>query len=396
MSESNRTQLRYVPEVTYGVTPVDDGGWKPLPFNSESMNVGPATTQSQRIRGTDRMPADLKKVNTNVGGQVGMELSGVDFDDFIQGAMAAAWAQKATITGTTLAVDEPTGTFTDSGSGFITAGFTKGDFITTTAFTNGGNNATWTIKTVVAGTITVETKTGMVTEAAGATATIATSATGHVVAGSVSSVNQFTIEKQFADLTNKYIQLKGCRVGQIDLSFVINEIVTGNITFGGATGLEAAASLVGSGSEAAASGNDVLAGNVDTDFVLYDGVDIATSGIVITRIDLSINNSLRPNHSLTSQNPIDQKTGTHRFSGTIEAYIDNNSWEIYQDMLNNTEVALVFKVSDTGGKGYIVNLPKIKVSGDAPGAAGLDQDNMVRAEFLAIETAPQITRLPGP
>lgn len=385
--------MRYVPEVTYGVTPVDDGGWKPIPFNSENLNVGPATTQSQRIRGSDRMPADLKKVNINVAGPVGLELSAVDYDDFIKGVMMAAYIEKATISDTTLSVDEPSAEFRDSNSGFITAGFEVGDVFDTTNFTTGANNANWTVLTVTAGVIVVTDSTGMVIEAAGAAATMATG-TNHLVAGLDDTVNQFTIEKQFSDLTNKYIQIKGCRVGQLDLSFVIDEIVTGTITFAGATGLEASASLVGSGSESAATGQDVLAGNVDTDFVLYDGVDIASSGIVITRIDLSINNTLRPNKSLTSEAPIDQKAGTHRFTGTIECYVEDESWEIYQDMLNNVEVSLKWKVTGSDGKGYIFNLPKIKVFGDAPSAQGLDQDNMIRAEFLAIETPPTISRIP--
>lgn len=308
MSESNRTQLRYVPESTYGETPVDDAGWKPIPFNSEGLNVGPVTTQSQRIRGTDRMPSDLKKVNTTVGGPVAIEFSFGDFDDFLEAAMSTTWA---------------------------------GDVLTA----------------------------GLVAKS-------------------------FTVEKEFSDLTDKFIQLKGCRVGQFDLSFVINEIVTGSMVLAGADGLEASASLVGSGSEAAPSGNDVLAGNVDTDQILYDGTDISSSGIVITRIDLSINNTLRPNYSLASQTPIDQKSGTHRFTGTIEAYLSDEAWEIYQDMLTNTEVSLEWTFTDAAGKGYTIELPKIKISGDAPGAAGQDQDNMIRGEFLAIESPPIITRIP--
>jgi hypothetical protein len=477
MSESNRTQLRYVVEAAYGVTPVNSTGWKPIPFNSESLNVGPATTQSQRIRGSDRMPADLKKVNTNVGGQIGLELSATDFEDFIQGALMAA--PRATITATTIDAADADDSFNDSGSGFVTAGFAPGDVFITVGFTTAANNGTWTIDTVVAGKIVVLETGVMVTEAAGDSVTLSTQegwsekantgviaqsvdaasnefrdaangyitagfevgdvftstdftnganngtwtvaaivagaitvaetgilvtevagadevlATGnnHATAGLNSYCNQFTFEKEFADLTNKFIQAKGCRVGQFDMAFVINEIVTGSMVVAGATGLLGAASLVGAGSEAAASGNDVLAGNVDTDFVLYDGVDIATSGIIITRVDLSINNTLRPNYSLTSDSPIDQKAGTHRFTGTIEAYVSDESWEIYQDMFNNTEVSLKVKVTGTDGKGYILDLPKIKVSGDAPSASGLDQDNMIRAEFLAIESVPSISRI---
>ena len=393
MSESNRTQLRYVPEVTYGVTPVDDGGWKPLPMNSEGLNVGPATTQSQRIRGTDRMPADLKKVNTNVAGPVASDFSFGDFDDFLEGVMYAAYTEKATITASTISATTPD-TFSDSGNGFISAGFAVGDIFVGSGWTDPDLNKTFTILTVAAGVITTVEQT-VDTEAAGSSITMGMG-TNRLTAGTTDAQNQFTIEKEFDDLTAKYIQLKGCRVGQFDLSFVIGEIISANIVFQGASGLEAAASLVGSGSEAAASGNEVLAGNVDMDTITYDNVLLSVSGIVVTRIDLSINNTLRPINSLTSLTPVDQKSGTHRFTGVLEAYIDDNSWEIYQDMLNNTQVSLSWVVTGADGSGYKFTLPAIKVSGDAPAAGGIDQDNMVRCDFLAINTVPTIDRIPVP
>lgn len=308
MSESNRTQLRYVPEVTYGVTPINDPGWKPIPFNSEGLNVGPTTVQSQRIRGTDRMPADLKKTGIEVGGPVAIEFSFGDFDDFLEAAMYGTWATNVLTLGTTR--------------------------------------------------------------------------------------KSFTLEKQFADLTSKFIQLKGCCVGQLDLSFAVDEIVTGSMQFMGANGLEAASSLVGTGSEAAPSGNEVFAGNVDMDSVTYDGTSMASSGIIPLRIDLSINNALRARRSLLSQTPVDTRAGTARVSGVLECYVADESWEIYQDMLNNTAVSLAWTATDSGGSGYTFSLGEVKVTGPAPGAGGLDQDNMIRAEFLAINTAPVITRIP--
>lgn len=309
MSESNRTIVRYVKEATYGETPVDSANWKPLPINSEGLNAGPVTTQSQRIRGTDRMPADLKKVNTNVGGPAPFEFSYGDFDDLLSGVMMADWA------------------------------------------------------------------------------------TNVLTAGLDDSVNQFTVEKEFADLTSKFIYFKGMRVASLDLAFAINDIVKGTVAFQGADGGPDATSLVGLGSVAAASGNDVFA-NVDMQSVTYDGVSIATSGIIITKISLKIDNKLRPNHSILASTPINQKAGTHTFSGTIEAYVDDNSWEIYQDMFNNTQVSLAWTVQDSASQGYTFNLPLIKVSGNAPAASGLDSDNMITADFLAIETPPTITRIP--
>lgn len=80
----------------------------------------------------------------------------------------------STITATTIAfVDGGAGddTITDSGNGFVAAGFQANDSITITG--SASNNYTAIIKSVVAGTITVITAT-TTTEAAGASVTIAT------------------------------------------------------------------------------------------------------------------------------------------------------------------------------------------------------------------------------
>lgn len=79
----------------------------------------------------------------------------------------------ATITGTTLAfVDSNPDTITDSGSGFVTAQFRQGQSITVSG--SGSNNGTYTIESVVAGTITLITGDTLVAEPAGATVTITT------------------------------------------------------------------------------------------------------------------------------------------------------------------------------------------------------------------------------
>lgn len=58
-------------------------------------------------------------------------------------------------------------TITDSASGFLTAGFQPGDQLTVAG--SASNDGTYTIKTVAAGTITLEGRNDLATEAAGAT-----------------------------------------------------------------------------------------------------------------------------------------------------------------------------------------------------------------------------------
>lgn len=91
-SDSNSVVLRYVPEVTYNVTPVDDTGWKTVRYVSETNTASAETTTSNEIR-QDRARSDMPKVNTAVTGGFNFEFSANSFDDFIEAVLGGTWAQ---------------------------------------------------------------------------------------------------------------------------------------------------------------------------------------------------------------------------------------------------------------------------------------------------------------
>jgi len=81
----------------------------------------------------------------------------------------------AYIEGTTFAaVDSNPDTITDSGNGFITAGFVAGMGIVVTGSSEGGNNTTHIVDTVAAGTLTLSTASALTADSAGDAWTIST------------------------------------------------------------------------------------------------------------------------------------------------------------------------------------------------------------------------------
>lgn len=81
---------------------------------------------------------------------------------------------RAKLRGTTIAFSENNAsadTITDSGNGFLTAGFQAGDQITVTS-TSAVNDGTYVIGSVVAGTITLIARNDLTTETAGAAGTV--------------------------------------------------------------------------------------------------------------------------------------------------------------------------------------------------------------------------------
>ena len=88
-------------------------------------------------------------------------------------ASQADYSLAASITATTIAfVDSNPDTITDSGNAFVTSEFEAGMTITISGATNSGNNSTFTIESVAAGTITLDTTDSLTVEAAGQSVTI--------------------------------------------------------------------------------------------------------------------------------------------------------------------------------------------------------------------------------
>lgn len=156
MTDSNRTQVTYIAEVTLGTTP-GSPAMTALRLRSEDLNYAIDTIRSDEIRAT-REVTDAVNVGARNSGGFNFELSYGAFDDFIAGAMFNTWTETAEITNS--ASDTEITQVTDSSDTFTVASgggsFKAGHLIRTSGFTNAANNglfrvASSTGTTVVAG-----------------------------------------------------------------------------------------------------------------------------------------------------------------------------------------------------------------------------------------------------
>ena len=90
MSESNRSDISFIPELNPGATP-SIGNYLKLPFTaSPDFVYNPNTVVSTAIR-SDRQIDDLKLVGIEAGGSIDFEFSYGRFDGLIDGAFANEW-----------------------------------------------------------------------------------------------------------------------------------------------------------------------------------------------------------------------------------------------------------------------------------------------------------------
>ena len=111
--------------------------------------------------------------------------------------VTTAFASSAAFSGdpTTLAFVDGGGsddTITDSASGFVTDGFTTGDLITVTGATTAGNNTTYTLTNVSAGTLTMATASVDTAEAGIAGTTIVATVASVLLVGIVGDTNKYS------------------------------------------------------------------------------------------------------------------------------------------------------------------------------------------------------------
>ena len=205
----------------------------------------------------------------------------------------------------------------------------------------------------------------------------------------------FTLEKEFSDIA-KFTSFTGMRVGAMSLDLAFGSIVTGSVTFAGSIGATGTTSLVGTGSSAALTTTDVMNASSDVSSVKIDGVE---TDICINSMNITFENNLRAINCIGKASASDQRWGTCNISGSVTMYLSAESFALYETALANGELSLEYTVTD-GTNSYTFFLPRVKLSGDAPQAGGLDQDVQFTANYTALQdsvegTPIRITRTPN-
>lgn len=189
----------------------------------------------------------------------------------------------------------------------------------------------------------------------------------------------YTIEKNFEDL-GKFQAFTGMRVGQMSLTIPAGGILTGSFQFMGAGESRPTTSLVGAGSVADADTNDVLTGTADFGTIDINGV---TTGFCLNTLSIDLNNNLREITCLGKEFPEGVSYGSATVTGSFDAYLTSELWDLLANVADNDDVSITFPVSD-GTNSYTFLFPRTKLSADSPQAGSKDSDVMVSFTFTAL------------
>lgn len=386
-------QLRYIPEVTQSVTPTT-GNAVELRMTNPTMKAAVSSVKSNEISRT-RMVSGSTNVDLNVDGGFDFELSGKEYDPFIESVVYGSFAHYgANGLGTTFSCTTaankitagaaPTGNsaFTNlaAGSWFklnppAGASAAVKDYFADRWFKVGSVAPTTT-------EITLDASTPINGVGLGITGVAGYSITQSVVSnGNVSKY--FSFEYEQSDI-GQFLQYTGMQTNSMSLSLQVGSIITGSFNFVG-MGHDITQATTLPGAPVPSQSLDPMNAVTDVGLVLENGANLLTAGSFIKQLSLEVNNNLRGQKSLGVYGNSGVGTGELSVSGSMEVYFQDATY--YKKWLNGTTTSLAIGMADQLGNGYLIELDKVKFRDGGLNPGGKEGDAMLTLPFDAFYNA---------
>jgi hypothetical protein len=343
------TGVRYIAEVTYGVTPATPT-MLTVRMLDTSLNLKKETFQSNEIR-SDRQISDLRHGLRTVGGNISAELSLTAFDGLLEMAMSSVFAAVPVHAAVNLQMTALTKKITRATGSWITDGYLPGHEAVIAGFTNGTNNGAKKIVGVTATDLTLAADTvGLVDEAtlAGRTVTV----TGKQCKTGT-TIKSASIERAFTDI-NQFLMFTGCVVDKFSLDIKPGEIIKAQWDFLGKDMIRASVTGATAVTPAATSSP------FDAYNVVIRENDILSTNISGMTIELDNGRSTK---GVVGSNTVKEVfEGTCNAKGTVTMFFADGT--MLDKFLAETPSSLDVKLLDPNGVDFHhIRLPKVKFNG---------------------------------
>ena len=375
MADSNKEQLAYLREATWGTTPTS--AMTIVPWVSGSMAAGIETIRSNSLR-SDAQLADSIQVGESPTGSFDFEFTADTYDDFLRSVLRsdADWSTAVNFSGAGTCVAS---TNKITGTNVHTNAY-KGQWVYVAGFSNSGNNG-WK-KIIGAGTNEITVSPGITDDESGVSGVTAKGS--YIQNGS--TLHSYTFSQRFTDLTNRYHSLTGARLNSATLSATPNGIITLNVGFDGKDISQAAAWAGGSASDAATK-------DVASEVTAYDAVFISadtgtaeayaavSEDVLESTIGVSVAN--RPQKGLGSVTNTGMQQNSVDATGSIQFYVNDNTWAYEAYLYGFTKFGLAQALNMGGDERYLIEFPKIAFTGEPGNNAGINTDLVYAFDFAA-------------
>jgi hypothetical protein len=384
-------QLRYIPEVTQGVTPGAGNGIN-LRVTNPTMKASVSNVKSNEISST-RMVSGSTNTDIDVSGGFDFELSGKEYDPFIEASVYGSFAHYGTAgLGTTFSCTTAATTITAAVAPTTTSVFTllaNGSWIklvppvgASTAIKAYFADRWFKVSGTTSTVITLDATTPIAAPGLGITA-VAGYAISQSVVSNGNTAKFFTFEWDQTDITQK-LSFKGMQTNTMSLKLDVGSIITGSFDFIGMSH-DISATTILPGSPVASQSLDPMNAVTDVGLVMENGANLLTAGSFIKSVSLDISNNLRAQKAVGVYGNAGVGSGELAVSGSMEVYFTDATY--YRKWLDGTTTSLVIGMADDKGNGYLVELDKVKFKDGGLNIGGKDSDVMLSLPFDAFYNA---------
>jgi Phage tail tube protein len=379
LASSSAVQIGYIPEATFGVTPVS-GNYRYLRVTGESLDFAITKEASKEINST-RTISSMSPTGASASGGTQSEMQYAELDTLMAATLQSAYTVYGTNgVGTTFTATFTTTTITASAAPTGSSAFTGlqlGQWFSIGGSVN-NTNKLLRVSTSVAPTatvITLDANTPAVAEASVAGVAVRTARLTHGT-----TQTSFSIERQSPDIS-QYFRYRGMTPSKMDLSLSYGALTSCNFDFmgkdvvrGSVTGLP--------GTPVASYTYDVMSGVSNTANCQVWVGNTPLTGTFAKSISLSFDNALRAQDALCTLGSVGVGSGT--INCTVNASIYFNNGTLFDAFLANTNNQIIFSSVDTAGNGYVFTLPVANISSYKVAAGSKDQDMMIDMQLTCL------------
>lgn len=378
LGSNNRVSLRYIPEVTFAVTP-NSGTCYELRHKGESLDFNLSKKPDGEIR-SDRQIASTTTVDADASGSIKANIVYAEYDRFIAAALEDAWQVYGTNgVGATFTADFTATTITASAAPTGANAFTtlvKGQWFRLLAPTHANNGKLLRVSDTVAPTstvITLHASTPLAVGSAVASCAVQTSLLTNGV-----SMTTFTIERFHTDLT-LFTPYVGMTPNKMSVKFNNSDLSSLSFDFMGK-------------SEGATVGVTAMP-TAPTASMTYDPQNGVTgigalweagaplSNVFITEVSFDVENGLRGQKALANLGSVGLGQGDCMVKGTMSIYFSNAA--LVNKYLQDVYTSFTVATQDTAGNGYVFVFPRVMLSGAKRSAESGNQDCMLQVNWQA-------------
>lgn len=384
-ASSDRAQLAYIPEVSFGVTPGTGNGYN-LRMTGESLGFNLTKTADKEIA-ADAQPTSMVTTNAQASGDIKVHMQYAEYDRLLAATLRSAWAAFGTNgVGAPFVGTVTAGTLGTVASTITASVATSGTSLFTTlqpgqwfklAMPTNANDGKWVRNSLTvpatSTVITLDVWTPLVVATSIAASTISTSrCTNGVLQTS------FTIEQQAADVSQVFT-FRGMYPSKFSTAFTAAQLTEATFSFMGKASTRQAATML-PGATAASQTYDIHNGVAGVGTLWEGGAPLTSTSI--KSITMDIDSNLRAQEALGTLGLVGVGIGTISVKGNLEVYFADGTQ--YDKFLADTYTSLILSTKDAAGNGYVITIPKVMLTSAKIDAGSKNSDLMASFQYEAL------------